>query len=150
MASCTAFCISPIVLGLGEDAQITWADDDYARPEITHVGLGFYSRFPEPDEADVVSDDDRGDPSPDISADSYPVKSCTSYGAPLRLRGGCHSDESGLEDGADESDEPESDSAGPSSKRKRKTVQPPRPRKRPSKGKGKASDDESDSETAIR
>ncbi|KAJ7779351.1 hypothetical protein DFH07DRAFT_950415 [Mycena maculata] len=155
MASCTAFCISPIVLGLGdlglgEDAQITWADDDYARPEIIHVGLGFYSRFPEPDEADVVSDDDRGDPSPDISADSYPVKSCTSYGAPLRLRGGCHSDESGLEDGADESDEPESDSAGPSSKRKRKTVQPPRPRKRPSKGKGKASDDESDSETAIR
>ncbi|KAF7333760.1 hypothetical protein MVEN_02332700 [Mycena venus] len=157
VASCTAFCIFPIVSWLGfysEDAQAIWADDNYARPEIIRVGLGFYSRFPEPDEADAVSDDDPWDPSPDISADSYPI-SCLSYGAPLRLCGGCHSDENGLEDGdsdtqtelstanlvpmvnlahaasfrlrsrsnsdgddsennAGESDEPESDSAGPS------------------------------------
>ncbi|KAJ7764044.1 hypothetical protein DFH07DRAFT_1017031 [Mycena maculata] len=99
VASCTAFCISPIVSGIGEDAQTTWAGDDYARPETIHMGLGFYSHFPEPDEADVVSDDDHGDTSPDISANSYPIISCLSYGAPLWLRGGCNSDESGLEDG---------------------------------------------------
>ncbi|KAF7359934.1 PCI-domain-containing protein [Mycena venus] len=101
VASCTAFCISPIGLGLGfysEDVQAIWADDNYARPEIIRVGLGFYSRFPEPDEADAVSDGNPWDPGPDISADSYPI-SCLSYGAPLRLRGGCHSDESELEDG---------------------------------------------------
>jgi hypothetical protein len=29
-------------------------DDDYAHLKTIHVGLGFYSRFPEPEEADVV------------------------------------------------------------------------------------------------
>ncbi|KAJ7870988.1 hypothetical protein B0H14DRAFT_3571890 [Mycena olivaceomarginata] len=115
MASCTASFIPPIVSRLGfysGDVQTILADDDSARPKTIHVGVGFYSRFPEPDEADMVSDDDPGD--------------------------------------ADESDEPHSNAAGPSSKRKRKTTQPPRPRKRQIKGKGMASDDESDSDTAIR
>ncbi|KAJ6484743.1 hypothetical protein C8R45DRAFT_1098901 [Mycena sanguinolenta] len=141
LASCIAFCISPIVSGLGfysKDAQAMWADDNYACPETIHAGLGLYSRFPEP-EVDALSDDDPRDPSPDISADSYPV-SCLSYGALLRLRGGCHSDDDDSEDNADENKEPESDSASLSGKRKRKPAQPPRPTKRSRKGK----------ETAIR
>ncbi|KAJ7321303.1 hypothetical protein DFH08DRAFT_818672 [Mycena albidolilacea] len=53
VASCIASLISPIVLRLGlyaGDAQAISADDDYARPNTIHAGLG-YSRFPEPDEA---------------------------------------------------------------------------------------------------
>ncbi|KAJ6452305.1 hypothetical protein C8R45DRAFT_945839 [Mycena sanguinolenta] len=92
-------------------------------------------------EVDAVSDD--------ISANSYPV-SCLSYGVPLWLRGGCHSDDDDSEDNADERKALESDSAGLPGKHKRKMVQPPRPSKRPSKGKNKASDNELDSETAIR
>jgi hypothetical protein len=31
-------------------------DNDSAHPNTIHAGIGFYSRFPEPDEADMVSD----------------------------------------------------------------------------------------------
>ncbi|KAJ7789997.1 hypothetical protein B0H14DRAFT_3161631 [Mycena olivaceomarginata] len=64
VASCTASFIPPIVSRLGfysGDVQTILADNDSARPKTIHVGVGFYSRFPEPDEADMVSDDDPGD-----------------------------------------------------------------------------------------
>jgi hypothetical protein len=31
--------------------RMLFLDDDYARPKTIHAGLGCYSRFPEPDEA---------------------------------------------------------------------------------------------------
>lgn len=76
VASCTASFISSIVSRLGfysGDAQaisagmlvpiltsrlklMLFLDDDYAHPKTIHVGLSFYSSFPAPNEADVVSD----------------------------------------------------------------------------------------------
>ncbi|KAJ6477691.1 hypothetical protein C8R45DRAFT_934349 [Mycena sanguinolenta] len=116
VASCTAFCISSIVSGLGfysENVQAIWADDNYASPETIHMGLSFCSRFPEPDEPDAVSG---GAPSiPVLLVQTWYYEFQTTPENPVQifqptLIPKSNSDGDDLEDNADESKEPESDS----------------------------------------